>query len=214
MQLALDLAAKTWGGARVGAGRKKSSDRVSHATRVHDERYPVHVTVKVVRDVPSLRGHKLDKLVCRYFRDVLGRRADFRVVHFTVLGNHIHMIVEADSTRALSRGVQGLKSGLARKVNNRLGRRGTLWLDRYHAHELTNPTMTRNAVRYVVQNNAHHGGTPGIDPCSSATWADVFTDHAPAAHGSPVAQPQTWLLETGWHEKGGGKLGVHEPPSG
>jgi putative transposase len=213
MQLTLDLAKKTWGGKRAGAGRKPSSDRVSHAARVHDEQYPVHVTLKVVAGLPNLRGHKLDKLVCRHFRDALGRRPDFRVVHFTVQRNHIHAIVEADSARALSRGVQGLKSGLARKVNNRLGRSGKLWLDRYHAHELTNPTMTRNAVRYVLQNTAHHGGEVGIDPYSSATWSDAFIDHFPATHGSPVARPETWLLETGWHWRGGGKLSIHERPA-
>jgi REP element-mobilizing transposase RayT len=214
MQLALDFPVKkTRGGARKGAGRKGRGDRVGHATRVHEAKYPVHVTVKALQGVASLRGHQLKKLVCRHFRDVLDRHPGFRVVHFSVQGNHIHLLAEADSALALSRGMLGLLSGLARKINNRLGRSGKLWRDRYHAHELTNPTMTRNALRYLLQNTAHHGGPVGIDPCSSATWFDGFTDHAPATHGSPVARPTIWLLLHGWHEKGGGKLSIHERPA-
>jgi REP element-mobilizing transposase RayT len=212
VQLALDLIPKTRGGRREGAGRKKGA-RVSHATRVHKKDCPVHVTMKVLDGVPSLRGHQLGTLVCQHFRAVLGRRADFRVVVFCVLSNHIHLLVEATSASALSRGMQGLASGLTRKINNRLGRGGKLWRDRYHARELTNPTMTRNAVRYVLQNNAHHGGEPGIDPRSSATWFDGFVDALPATHGSPVARPQTWLLRDGWHACGGGKLSIHERPA-
>ena len=48
MQLALDLTEKTWGGARAGAGRPQSSDRVSHVKRVHKKDYPVHVTWNVL----------------------------------------------------------------------------------------------------------------------------------------------------------------------
>jgi putative transposase len=213
VQLALELEKKGWGGRREGAGRKRSGGRVSHATRVHKKDYPVHVTLKAVEGVASLRGHRLGQMVCRYFRTVLGRRDDFRVVQFSVQSNHVHLLVEADDARALSRGMQGLGSGLTRLINARLGRSGKLWRDRYHARELTNPTMTRHALRYLLQNHAHHGGEPGIDPRSSATWFDGFSDALPATHGSPVALPQTWLLRHGWHACGGGKLSIHELPA-
>ena len=68
---------------------------MSHATRAHKKANPVHVTMKVLDGVPSLRGHQLGTLVCQHFRSLLGRRADFRVVVFCVLSNHVHLIVEA-----------------------------------------------------------------------------------------------------------------------
>jgi putative transposase len=211
VQLALDLTKKTWGGRREGAGRKPSGGR-SHGPRAHKKSHPVHVTLKAVEGVASLRGQRLGKRVCRYIRQVLGRRADFRVIVFSVQSNHLHFIVEADSKLALSRGMQGLASGLSRVVNHRVGRSGKLWRERYHAHELTNPTMTRHAVRYVLQNTAHHGGAVGIDPLSSATWFEHWIEVAPAPTGSPVARPTTWLLRDGWHEHGG-RLSIHERPS-
>jgi REP element-mobilizing transposase RayT len=215
VQRALDLSKKTRGGRREGAGRKRRGGRskVTHATRVHKKAHPVHVTMKATGGVASLRGHKLGKLVCRYFRQVLGRHKGFRVDAFSVQGDHIHLIAEADSQAALSRAMQGLASGLARIVNARLGRHGQLWRERYHANELTNPSMTRNALRYVLHNTAHHGGPVGIDPWSSALWFDGYLDFRPATHGSPVAPPTIWLLTTGWHALGGGWLSVQERPA-
>ena len=199
-----------WGGRRKGAGRKKRG-RVKHARRRHKKAHPVHVNVHVLEDVPSLRAGGLGPLIGGYFRRVLGRRVDFRVTAFAILGNHIHMLVEADDQPALSRGMQGLLSGMARVINRKLGRRGQLWADRYHAHELTTPTETRNALRYVLMNLARHGGPLGIDPFSSATWFPGFADAIHATYGSPVAAPRTWLLRTGWR-KAGGPLSIHERP--
>jgi REP element-mobilizing transposase RayT len=213
MQLALVLPEKKpWGGPRKGAGRK-GSGQVSHARRAHEKDHPVLVTMKVLADVPSLRGFRLAQPIGRFFRSLVGRRGDFRVVEFCIQSNHLHLLVEADSALALSRGMQGLASSLARRINARLRRGGQLWRDRYHSKELTNPTMTRNALRYLLQNRAHHGGEAGIDRWSSAPWFGGFTDAVPAASGSPVAPAQTWLLRTGWHFRGGGKLSVHERPA-
>jgi hypothetical protein len=68
-------------------------------------------------------------------------------------------------------------------------------------------------LRYVLQNAAKHGGEPGIDPFSSATWFEHWIEVAPAPTGSPVARPTIWLLTHGWRELGGGPLSVHERPA-
>ncbi len=44
-------------------------------------------------------------------------RGDFRVVDFTILGNHVHLIAEADGTSALANGVRALSTRLARGLN-------------------------------------------------------------------------------------------------
>jgi REP element-mobilizing transposase RayT len=200
-----------WGGKREGAGRKKSGGR-PHRVRSHQESNPVHVTCKALGGVPNLRGFKLGPLIGRYFRRVLGRHEGFRIVVFSIQRTHLHMIVEADDQPALSHAMQGFLSGLARLVNRATGRSGPLWRERYHAEELTSPTQTRHAVRYVLQNTAKHGGAVGIDPLSSATWFEHWIEVAPATTGSPVARPTTWLLRDGWLVRGG-PLSVHERPA-
>ncbi len=233
-QLALGLQApKTRGGKRKGAGRKpsRSGTWVAHMPRPwHDRTQPVHVTLRVARGVPNLRGYKLAKVIGKGLRHAsqanrarqVARRRTFRVVHFSIQPNHLHLIVEATSKTALARGMQGLASGLARRVNHELGRRGSLFADRYHGHALTGPREVRNAIVYVIKNFEKHpvaipdrATVPrdGVDPCSSAPWFSGWAIAPPApAALPPVAEPQTWLLRAGWRLRRG-PIQRHERPA-
>ena len=107
---------------------------------------------------------------------------EFRICQFSIPGTHIHLICEATSNGALSRGVQGWSVRVARGVNGRLEREGSLFDDRYHVAILTTPTQTRNALCYVLQNARRHGERldaqfHGIDPFSSAWWFDGWKDN-------------------------------------
>jgi REP-associated tyrosine transposase len=107
-----------------------------------------------------------------------------------VLGNHIHLVVEADSHEALSRGMQGLnvphREGLEPPV---MKTRGSVLGDHYHARLLVTPTELVNAIAYVFGNAAHHyGGDGADDPFSSAAC-----DRARL-----LARPESWLLRVGW----------------
>jgi hypothetical protein len=106
--------------------------------------------------------------------------------------------VEADATVTLSRGVQGLSVRLARAFNRAVGRRGSLWNDRYHARELRTPREVRNALVYVLQNHVKHvRGAWSMDDKSSAAWFGGWSDDAMAlfdgwARGQPgVVVPWT-----------------------
>jgi putative transposase len=189
----LPLEFKTWGGARARAGRPPNgkSAGVSHLRRPSFSRHhPLHVTLRLAAGLPSLRSHAL-------FVGVRGalaqgqKRFGFRLVHFSVQSNHLHLIAEAADRRALSRGVQGLSVRLARTVNGQLERKGRLFADRYHARALTTPRAARYALRYVLLNARKHQGTKRptsplverrstgvpfgfIDSCSSAPWFAGF----------------------------------------
>jgi REP element-mobilizing transposase RayT len=135
-QQSLDL--KTWGGKRRGAGRKPGHARrsIPHAAREHVSRHqPVHVTLQVAEPVWNLRSERSYRIIDAALR-ATRRRPDFRVVHFSIQGNHIHVIVEADGTRSFALGVRALSIRLARGLNVMMGRRGPVFADRYHAHVL------------------------------------------------------------------------------
>ncbi len=135
--------------------------------------------MRVREDVPSLRRRDTFPVVRAAI--ALASKVDFSIVHFSAQSNHIHLIVEAKDAIALWKGMQGLAIRIARAVNRVHGRRGTVWADRYHAHELKTPTETHRALSYVVFNHQHHTGRTGPDPCSSS-----------------VMPPRTWLVRTGW----------------
>ena len=101
---------KRRGGARKGAGRKPKGERAGmpHVARPeHKHRFPVLVTLKRASGLPSMRNRKLLPALEDCFRSAKVK-AGFRVTHYGVMHDHVHLIVEADERVALARGVQGL----------------------------------------------------------------------------------------------------------
>src|SRR5262245_47460536 len=113
----------SWGGRRAGAGRKPSTrPPVPHGSRGGiTHRYPAHVTVKLRPDVPSLRSVQVVREIERSFHSACDR-GDFRLVHYTLMHNHAHMLVETTDAVALACGMKAIGSRLARAVNRIFGR--------------------------------------------------------------------------------------------
>jgi hypothetical protein len=133
---------------------------------------------------------------------VAGSRDDFRIVEYSVQNDHIHLIVESEDREALMCGAKGLAIRLAKAINRALRRRGQVWGDRYHVHELRTPREVRNALRYVLLNvRKHLPQAPGIDPCSSGAWFDGWLIATPAT-GRLLPKATTWLLSIGWRRHG------------
>src|SRR5215470_8348238 len=203
--------ARTHGGRRDGAGRPPSANRkgLPHRSRpFHDRNQPVHVTWRVRDQVGSLRRAHLARIIGRAIRKntqgQLARRTLFRVLHFSVQPDHVHLIVEAGDRRSLTAGLRGLAVWIARSVNHRLGTRGNVVRDRYHERPLRTPRAVRNAIIYVLHNHRHHiRDHHRVDPWSSAAWFDGWSADVPLpSTSSPVATPKTWLARTGWRRFG------------
>jgi REP element-mobilizing transposase RayT len=151
----------------------------------------VHVTLRVGDRVWNLRSGRCFRVIESSLEEVR-ERFGLRVIEFTVLGNHLHLVVEADSDALLSRGMQGLAVRIAKALNRLMERCGSVFADHFHSHLLRNPTELVEALAYVLGNFARHfGGEPGRDPFSSATY-DA------ARRARVLASPATWLLREGW----------------
>jgi REP element-mobilizing transposase RayT len=141
-----------------------------------------------VRDhVWNLRSGRSFRRIRRAFEKSRGRFGA-RLIEFSVLGNHLHLIVEADSSESLSRGMQGLCIRLARALNKLMSRAGKVFADHYHSRLLRSPTELVRAIAYVLGNFAHHFGGRGTDRFNSA---------ALPAGNDLLAQPRGWLLQVG-----------------
>jgi putative transposase len=195
---------RTWGGARRGAGRKrKGRRRVPHRRReTFKPRWPVHITLRSVREVGRLRKFK----IYQRLREAMARasaRRDFSICQFSVQGDHIHLICEAQSRNAL------------------LSRNGSVFEDRYHMRVLTSPTTVRHALGYMLLNGRKHGEHLKVTGSRDAAWVDPFSSAyffdgwltmtngrdagrlgQPPPGPPPVAEPKTWLLSTGWRPLG------------
>jgi REP element-mobilizing transposase RayT len=175
---------------------------------------PAHVTVKVRPGVPSLRSVALVREVERSFAQGC-KRPGFRLVHYSLQGNHAHLVVEAHSAEALGRGMKAVGSRLARAVNRVFKRTGPVFQERYHLHVLTTPKEVRAALRYVLLNSRRHArrltSMTHLDPASSARWFDGWRRGSVPGNPSPpsrppVARARTWLLSMGWRRPARGTL--------
>jgi REP element-mobilizing transposase RayT len=192
---------RTWGGARCGAGRPRNRGGLPHEPRPEIRPYqPVHVTLKMAEHVWNLRSERSYAVIHRSI-EAARRRADVRIVHFTIEGNHLHLIAESSGTWALGNTIRALSIRLARGLNRMMGRSGPVFADRYHAHVLRTPAEVRHAVRYVVGNHASHQARRGrsmreswVDPFSSATAKVPRAAQGVLFAESVTAAPQTWLL--------------------
>jgi putative transposase len=209
------------GGKRRGAGRKRVNPNarscVAHRRRpLHKGRHPVHVTMRAKTNLPSFRQQRIYKMLTDVIRSQRKRHYEgcFRIVDFSVQPNHLHLIVEADTEKSEADGYKALRSGIsglviafARRLNMMLRRRGSVWADRYHRHDLKTPKEMWNVLGYVFENFTHHGertfGDGALDPFSSACvfegWDErKFIPHERELWRWPVCPPTTWLRSRGY----------------
>ena len=222
-----------WGGKREGAGREPKGERAGmpHVAREHFEKMrAAHVTVKVVKEVGTLRRREAYHAIRLAMQAVL-KRTDFRAVHASIERDHIHFIVEADTSGALTKGMRALQVSAAQRLNKALDkqgvrRRGRVFPDRYHAVFLRSPTQARLAMRYALNNFRRHHLDDGFE---TRLWAVDYYSTGPTFRGwkeyeetdtpfevpiwykpLPAAAPQTWLLAEGWRRAG--KIGLTDIP--
>jgi REP element-mobilizing transposase RayT len=219
---------KPRGGKRRGAGRKPKGPRAGAPHKMRPElksRYPVHVVLRVVPEVGTLRRRCAYQAI-REATITTARREDFRIVQASLQRTHIHLLVEADDKRALATGIQGFQISAAKHLNAAISkrtagqcRRGTVFPDRYHAEIITSPRQARHALSYIMNNFRKHredciapASSWTIDWFSSAVsftgWAE-YGDEPFLWRGPPtydplvVYQPRTWLLRDAWKLNGG-----------
>lgn len=175
---------------------------------------PQHITLRLVDGLPSLRRHAFVVAI----REAIARSHtdDFRIVHFNIEVNHLHLITESAHDLARAAGLRAFQVRLARAINRLVRRVGPVFADRYHCRALRTPLEVRNALRYVLNNALHHAPRSSedptwFDPCSSAAWfdgwsvplvIDTWWKRALVAMPNPCAPATVWLLRVGWRAHG------------
>ena len=177
--------------------------------------------MKLRQGLPRLRNPREYAALRAAFRAGCDR-AGFRLIHYAVLNDHLHFLVEGADRATLSRGMQGLAIRIAKALNKLWRRRGTVFADRYHDRVLTSPREVRNALVYVLGNAKKHAAQgravsvpQAIDTFTSAPWFDGFRESVTVrgieAIPRPVTDSRTWILRIGWRRLG--LLSVHDLPA-
>ncbi len=215
------------GGKRRGAGRppkgRHSSERHQRRPALRADQ-PVHVVLRCAAAVGRLRKRDIYHAIRWASIAMAARHLACRVIHASIQGNHLHLIVEADDRMKLARGMQAFQISAAQRINRAISkrtgtrRRGQVFTDRYHATILTSPRQVRHALAYVLNNWRRHGEdqrglarTWTMDPFSSGVYFDGWKERAGERFIPPLRetyQPlfvwfaRSWLLTTGWRRHG------------
>jgi REP element-mobilizing transposase RayT len=182
-------------------------------------RSPLHVVLRADELVGNLRNENVYEAV-RTATNVVARWASsVRLVHMSIQGSHLHLLVEATHRHALSAGMQAFQISAAKRINRAITasghsrRKGRVFADRYHVEVLVTPTQVHHAINYILNNWRHHAehtklesNTWTLDRYSSAVlfrgWKEgswsIPADYKPLA----MQQPRTWLASTGWRRGG------------
>lgn len=212
------------------SGRKPKGKRAGspHKTRpTLRGNTAIHVALRVTPAIGSLRRRFMyrairEATICVAMRELHDRiDGAFRIIHISIQRTHVHLIVEADHKRALSRGMQSFQISAAKHLNREFSRdlperrRGTVFPDRYHAELVTTPKQARHTLSYVLNNWRKHRDDAGrswkVDPFSTAPvflgWS-YYKAHdellrVPKTYQPLVVYfPKTWLLTKGWLKHG------------
>ncbi len=201
------------GGPRRGAGRPAVARPVVHHVKRPDfSDVAAHVTLRVLKDVPSLRSKRFVGEFRRSLRQAC-ERDGFRVVQYSLQSDHVHLIVEAASKDALGCGMKAVAARLARAANRVFGRSGRVLAGRYHLRVLETAREVRHVIAYVLLNvrkhwRGSHGHAPPvkIDAASSGRWFEGWRVDAPLSDENlgvrEVAPARSWLMTTGWRKWG------------
>jgi len=195
---------------KKGGGRKKIHPHdTNHLQRPTLGKCPAHLTLRIKSFVPSLRTKKRFHFVqeCLIFsQDLFG----FRVIHFSVQTNHIHLLVEVDNNKQLERGMKSFSIRLAKKLNRELKRSGSIFAGRFDLRVLKSPIEVKRVLKYVLQNAAKHMKKQFYFDCFSSShyflhWKKLvgFEPRIPLYPQDwffmgTIRKPHFWLARAGW----------------
>jgi REP element-mobilizing transposase RayT len=184
----------------------------------------VHLTLRLREGLPNLRTRKGAQIVKRA---ILGAQSrGLRVIHFSILSNHIHLICEALSLSVLMNSMKSLTSRMGihlrrlikeqKHHSNRLevlDKEGLgLFRGRYNLQAIQNPAQMKQTLAYVLLNPAKHfKKAPYLDAFTSAAifedWQKLIGRELNLNSSLAtlkknlkefLAPPQLWLTQAGW----------------
>lgn len=115
-----------------------------------------HVTSRVNNREMLLEPEQAKQL----FENVLYRakkKYSFSIEHFTIMNNHIHLIVLPHENESLSRIMQWVLSVFALNYNRKTGRSGHFWGERFFSVILNSLQQYIHAYQYISDNPVKAG---------------------------------------------------------
>jgi hypothetical protein len=118
-------------------------------------RLPVHVTIRLRRGIPTLRQPRF----VRRFRSSLSEacvRHGFRVVHYSIQRDHVHLLIEAQSNHSIRLRDEECRCAHRQLANPALPAQRQSARRSLSLASVTHALEVHRALRYVLLNHRHH----------------------------------------------------------
>ncbi len=86
------------------------------------------------------------------------RRYGLSVLNYVVTSNHIHLLVKDTGESVIPKSLQLIAGRTGQEYNNRKGRKGAYWEDRYHATAIAADSHLFQCLTYIDLNMVRAGG--------------------------------------------------------
>jgi len=123
--------------------------------RVQEIGLAYHIIIKAVAGVRAFPDSYHRSRYLEFFAEEIVK-SDWRCLGYTVLGTHVHLVVELRDL-TLSSGFQRLHSTYAKWFNRRHARAGALWQARYYDVMIESDFQFLETQRYVALNAVRAG---------------------------------------------------------
>ena len=118
--------AKPRGKRAIGRPKKKGAGMPHVKRPALKAGEPIHITIRVAEVIGRLRTRDA-YMAIREAAIAVFRREDFRIVHLSIEGTHIHLLVEAEHRVALSNGMRAFQGSAAKHLNAAVSKAGSWW---------------------------------------------------------------------------------------
>lgn len=102
-----------------------------------------------------LRDESMAGIVENAFIHFDGQR--YRLLAWTIMPNHVHLLIETKDDWPLSGIIQSWKTWTAKQINAHLQRAGTVWQREYHDRFIRDGDHLANVLRYIHDNPVKAG---------------------------------------------------------
>ena len=86
------------------------------------------------------------------------KRCGVQILNYTVTSNHVHLLVkESGDANSIPSGIQLIAGRTGQEYNQRKGRKGAFWEDRYHATAVESGEHLRRCLVYIDLNMVRAG---------------------------------------------------------
>ncbi|WP_240901042.1 transposase [Thioalkalivibrio sp. XN8] len=129
---------------------------MTRANRVYVPGHVWHLTHRC-HQKDFLLGHREDRRRWVYWLYQARRRYGICVLNYIVTRNHIHLLVRDRGEREIAASMQLVAGRTAQAYNQRMGRVGAFWQDRYHATAVESDGHLVRCMSYIDLNMVRAG---------------------------------------------------------